>query len=276
MQGQFRGKPGGVDQRQETREVARVECVSLRNGAAVVGIVVHSAKHGTVSAFLTQRRERRPEVTFRHVAEERLPEVCRNSAHFFWDVGIVVRQIGVRRGGIHNAERVPGRGKIIVHFPYDGRGGVLEVNRHTAAHRRAHLVHQAAGLAEVDVFGVLPDFGNLHGVKFTLTETMVDDVANQGLIGGGGRQPGTGKHVGSHNSVEAADFIAQCADTRRHTANQCGGSVALTLHRFERVKLQRDGSARHRPAYPCPRFRRGRARADGRYGCRRFRYGPAR
>ena len=188
---------------------------------------MESPQHGTVAAAYPQGGKLRTELLLGHIPQELLAEVGGHGAHFLGNFGVVVGEVGMAGAGVHNAQGVARLGEVVVYLPHHRGGGVGEVNGHRAAHGGAHLVHQAAGLAEVDVLSVLADLGDLNGGKGTLTEEMVDDVAHQHLVGGGGGQAGTGQHAGSGPGVKAAHLMAQLLNLGRHAPHQSGGGVAL-------------------------------------------------
>ena len=117
--------------------------------------------------------------------------------------------------------------KIVIHPLHHRVGRVFEVDGHTSAHRRTHLVHQSAELAKVDVFGVLANLGDGDGIQLVPTAEMVEDIAHQRLIGGGGGQPGPGQHRGGGAGIKAGQRVTQLRDFRRHPPHQGGGGVLL-------------------------------------------------
>ena len=58
---------------------------------------------------------------------------------------------------------------------------------------------------------------------------MVEDIAHQRFIGGGGGQPGAGQHGGGDVRVEAGQGIAQLLHLGGHPPHQGGGGVFLLL-----------------------------------------------
>ena len=63
---------------------------------------------------------------------------------------------------------------------------VGKINGDQAAHRGGRLIHQAAGLAEKDIFRVLADLRNFRLGHPAAKKQMVDDGSDQHLKGGGG------------------------------------------------------------------------------------------
>ena len=221
------GQAGGVHQGQEAGEVPGLEGVRLLGGPAVIAVEMQGAKHRPVAALPPQGGDGGAEVRLGHVPQHFFSEVGRHRPHLPGDGGVVVRQVAVAGAGVYNAKGVAGLAEVVVHPLHDGVGGVVEVDGYRAPHRRAHLVHQAAGFAEVDVFRVLADLGDGDGVKFTIAAETVEHAAHQGLVGGGGGKPGAGQHSGGGIGVEAGQGIAQLLDFRRNPPHQGGGGVLL-------------------------------------------------
>ena len=67
------------------------------------------------------------------------------------DGGIFVGQVGVVGTGIQDAEGEARLREVHGHRLHDGLGGVGKINGDDVAHAGSHLVHQAAGLAKVDI-----------------------------------------------------------------------------------------------------------------------------
>ena len=117
----------------------------------------------------------------------------------------------------------------------------MEVNGDRTAHRRAHLVHQAAGLAEVDVFRVLADLGDFDRVERTAAAEVVEDVADQHLVSSGGGQAGTGQHVRGHIGIKAAQRMPQFGDLGGDAAHQRRRGVFLILAGGQAVQRDLEG-----------------------------------
>ena len=107
------------------------------------------------------------------VTEDGFAEVGRDRAHLTGDVGIIVRQVPMAGAGVYDAQGVAGAGKVIVYLVHHRGGGVGKVDGYRSAHRGTHLVHQAGRLAEIDVFGVLADFGDFNGVQCAVAAEVV-------------------------------------------------------------------------------------------------------
>ena len=129
-------------------------------------------------------------------------------------------------------------GEIVVHLLHHGGGGIGKVDGHRAAHSRAHLIHEAAGLAEVDVFGILADLRHLDGVE-TCAAVVVQDIRHQHLIGGGGGKPRTRQYIGGHTGIKALQCNTHLRHLGSYATHQGGGGALLFLAGQEII--ERDG-----------------------------------
>ena len=89
-----------------------------------------------------------------------------HGAALIGDGGILVGQVGVVGTGIQDAEGEARLREVHGHRLHDGLGGVGKINGDDVAHAGSHLVHQAAGLAEVDILCPLADLCNGDGGDF--------------------------------------------------------------------------------------------------------------
>ncbi len=241
--------PGGIHQGQESLKIAALQSVRLLNSPAVIVIEMKSAKHGPVAALPPQGGNRGTEVCLRNLPEELLAEMDRHGTHFPGDIGVILRQVlgAVVGAGVHDAQRVAGTGKVIGDGPDHRIGGVAEVDRHCAAHGRTHLVHQSAELSEVNILRILADFGQFDGVQLSVAEEVVEDVADQNLIGRRGAEAGTGEDVGYGACVEAADGAASLDDSRRHAPDQGGGGIGFLRPGIKVRQIHLQGGIALRP-----------------------------
>src|SRR5699024_4598813 len=79
------------------------------------------------------------------------------------DGGVLVGQVGVVGARVQDAQGKAGFGEVHLHRLDHGGGRVGKVDGDDVAHAGGHLVHQAAGLAEIDVLGPLADLGDGDG-----------------------------------------------------------------------------------------------------------------
>lgn len=85
-------------------------------------------------------------------------EVRCDGLHLLADGRVVVGQVAMVAARVDHAQRIALRGEIAgnrLHL----RVLLFEIDRHHAADRRGHLIHQAARLAEIDVLHLLRDDG---------------------------------------------------------------------------------------------------------------------
>ena len=173
LQVEGRGQPGLIHQAQEEIKVPVFEGCGLQRRGTVVVVEVHSPEYRPVAARLAQGGNGGAEVCYGHIPQDGLAEVGRDRAHLTGDVGIIVRQIPMAGAGVHDAQGIAGAGKVILDFVHHRGGGVGKVDGYRTAHRGTHLVHQAGRLAEIDVFGVLADFGDFNGVQCAVAAKVV-------------------------------------------------------------------------------------------------------
>ena len=132
--------------------------------------------------------------------------------------------------GVDHHQRIALGGKIIADFAHLGVV-ILEVDVHQAARAGGHLVHQAAGLAEVHVFGILGDLRAALEVQLAVVIKLVEDGAQQHLYRGRAAQSAAAAHSGGHHRVEAAHAQARFLQAVGHAAHQRRrGALFRLLH----------------------------------------------
>ena len=142
---------------------------------------MHRAQNGAVARGLAGCLEIRVKLRFVHLAQHVSAEYAGHAAHFRGDGGVFVRQIRVVRAGVERAERVAAVREVKRRLPDDGVRRIGKVDEDQPADTRSHLVHEAAGLAEIDVFGVLADLRDLDGGAFSVKKQFITDRADQDL-----------------------------------------------------------------------------------------------
>ena len=145
---------------------------------------MNGAQDGTVARRGAYLRQRLIERVLRHVAQHLFAEEAADRLQLAGDRGVLVGQIRVIRPGINDAQRVARSGKVEGDPLHLRVLLVIEVDEDHAAHAGCHLVHQAAGLPEIDVFGILADLRDLHRVQPVLKKQAVQDVADLSTKGG--------------------------------------------------------------------------------------------
>ena len=172
-----------VHKAQKLAKIALSERLCLRQHAAVFLKKVYRAQRSAVAALRSDLRQARKKFLLRHVAQHVLAEHARRGAHLGGDGSVLAREIRVIRTRVDDTERVSGARKVEIQLLDHGRGGVCKINEHHAAHARRGLVHQPAGLAEVDILGILSDLRDLHGGKPLIKEQCITNRPNQNLKG---------------------------------------------------------------------------------------------
>ena len=186
---------------------------------------MHRAQNGAVARRLAGRLELCVEFRLVHLAQHVLTEHAGYAAHFLGDGGVFVRQICVIRAGIERAERVAAVRKIERRLPDGGVRRVGKIDEDQPADAGGHLIHEAAGLAEIDVLGILADLRDLDGGAFFIEKQLVADRADQNLECGGGRQTGAGQDGRADSRVKAVQLTAALRKRRSNAAHERGGRI---------------------------------------------------
>ena len=241
------GAAGLVHQLQEAGKIFGFQSLHLQRDPAVVVKEVHGAQDGPVTGSGADLFQTGVEGVLVHLPQMLLAENGAHGLHFPGNRGILIRQIRMICAGIDDAEGVAAGGKVKVQRLHHGMGSIGKVDGHDAAHGGGHLVHQAAGLAEIVIFGILADLGDLNGGETAAVQT-VDDRPQQDLKGGRGGEPAARQDPGSHIGVKAADRMAKLRDPGGHAANEAQrrakflGADLQLVQRYgaERIALRLD------------------------------------
>ena len=124
----------------------------------------------TVTYAIAQRRNALHKVLLCDLAQNRLLELQSNGLHLAAHRRVLVRQIRMVSTCVDNAQRMAAGSEIEIHLFNDGNRGIFKINHDEATHRARHLVEQAAGFSEIDVFCILCDLGNFHRINLTIIE----------------------------------------------------------------------------------------------------------
>ena len=121
---------------------------------------------------------------------------------------------------------------------HDRVGCIREVDGHHAAHGGGGLIHQAAGLSEEHILGVLADLRQLHRGTMPLPEQLIEHRPQQYLEGGGGAEAAALGHGGGHIYVQppAPQVAAHLAHAGGHAPDQRRRGVFLPLLRSQLPK----------------------------------------
>ncbi len=224
------GAAGFLDQRQEGVKIALFQGFHLLGDPGIVLVEVDAPHHRPVAAGLPQGGNVGIEIGFLDLGQHFLAEPVGHRPDLPGDSGVFVGQVGMAGPGVDDAQGVAAGGEIKV----DGADGrlvlVKEVDGHQAAHSGGRLIHQAAGLAEKHIFRVLADLGDLRLGNPAVKEQVVDDGADEHLVGGGGAEAGARQHRGLAVGIEALDLTAQLHEPGRHAPDQSGSGIDLVFH----------------------------------------------
>ena len=131
--------------------------------------------------------------------------------------------------GIQNAQGKACLGEIHGHRLHIRVGRVRKINGNNVANAGSHLIHQAAGLAKVDVLCPLADLCNGDGGDLFGHEAVVQDHADQHLKGGRGRNTAAFGHVGGDVHVQAGEGSAPLLESLTLAPQQGHGGVLFLL-----------------------------------------------
>ena len=210
-------------QGQELAEAACPEGAVLGQGAGVLPEEVGRPQAGAVPALGAQGGQAGPEVLLPHLAQHfAAVKAGGHRLHLAADGGKLGGQLAVAAPGVGHAQAHPLRQQPLGMDLFHARGlGVLEVGEDHPAQRAGQLVQQAAGLAEVDVFGVLAQTGHL-GRRQAAAELAVHDGAHPHLKGRRAGQPRAPQHIAGGVGVVAAHLPAHRAETLGKAPDQAG------------------------------------------------------
>ena len=119
---------------------------------------------------------------------------------------------------------------------------VGKIDEDQPADAGGHLIHQAAGLAEIDVLGILADLSNFRLTDLPLKKQAVDNGSDEHLKSGGGAQAGPGQHRALAVGIKARHPAAQLCKAGADAPHQGGGRIDFLLLGHQAV--QRHGAQR--------------------------------
>ena len=197
------GASGIPDQGQETVKVPFPEGQSLGLGPAVFRVDVESPVYRPVSRGLADFRQGGQERLLRHLPQDLLAKAAADGLQFIGDGCVFGGQVRVARAGVQDAQGIAVGVEVQADLLHHRTNGIGEVDGHHAAHGGGGLIHQAAGLAEKHVLGVLADLGDLHRGAFAIPEQVVQHGADQHLKGGGGAEAAAAGDGGGHVHIQS-------------------------------------------------------------------------
>ena len=142
---------GFVDQLQEGLKITGAQGVYLLGNALVVGVDVESPEHSTVAALFAACGQICNKGLKGHIPQDFAAADSGHGAALVGDGGVLIGQVGVVCTGIQDAEGKACLREIHLHRLHIGVGRIGKVDGDNVAHAGGHLIHQAAGLAKVDV-----------------------------------------------------------------------------------------------------------------------------
>ena len=158
--------------------------IDQRVHAVVFIVIMQGAQQGAVARLAAHTGHLLPQLLGTHAAQGFLAKAMRHLVHFAADRAVFLRQVIMAAAGVDHDQRIAARGKIILQRRYLGLR--LEIDGDQAAHGGGHLIHQPAGLAKINVFGILGNLGALDGIHLHAVIQRIENGADQHLKGGGG------------------------------------------------------------------------------------------
>jgi len=220
---------GFVDQLQEGLKITGAQGVYLPGNALVVGVDVESPEHSPVTALFAACGQICNKGLKGHIPQDLAAADSGHGAALVGDGGVLIGQVGVVCTGIQDAEGKACLREIHLHRLHIGVGRIGKVDGDNVAHAGGHLIHQAAGLAKVDVLCPLADLRNGDGGDLFGHEAVVQDDTDQHLKGGRGRNTAALGHVGGDIHVQAGEGSATLLEGLTLAPQQGHGGVLFLL-----------------------------------------------
>lgn len=141
--------------------------------------------------------------------------------------------------GVHDAQRITGGRKVELHRMHHRLYRIRKVDGNCAAHRRRHLIHQTAGLMEIDVFRILSHLRQLHRSEPVVGVQGVADIPQQHLKCRRRGQPRTRHDLGCGIRIKAGiQRTSVLLEPGSCTTDKLGCGGFLVCHRLQLI--QRD------------------------------------
>lgn len=182
-----------------------------------------------VAALFAKGKDVCHHVALFDLAQNALAEICRNRFHFGRDRSVVFVKVCVVSACVYDAKRISVGRKVKIGLFNDGIFGILKVDCNKAACGASHLVHKSAGLAEMNVFGILRDLCNLDVADLALVVEVVEDVSDHILESGGRRKSRALENAGCGVSIKTAVGKAVFEKAVANTADDGAGFVKFAL-----------------------------------------------
>ena len=188
---------------------------------------MHRPQNCSVAHLAAQAGQ--PRVKFRRVYLPQHPAAklrCHRS-HLPRDGRVILSQVGMAPTGIHHIHRHTPAGKVAGQALHNRGLRAKKINGNRAAHRRSGLVHQAAGLTKVLIFGILAYARQCHRRNGPIIIQGILNLPQQQLKSRRGGQPGTGRNNGIGHTGKAAGRIPLLPQPGKDTSYHGGGMAPL-------------------------------------------------
>ena len=231
---------GFVDQLQECIKVIPAQCFCHLLDPVIFLVDMQGSKDRTVGDLTPKLRELPDKLLSGDLPQIVPVEAAAQLRQFLRDRCVFIGQIRMICTGIDNAQAVSVLCQIHIQLLNLRLSGVCKVNVDHAADSGCHLIHQAAGLAEVDILGILADLGDFHGRQLLVEEQLVEDRADQNFECSRGTQAASGKYRGVDSCPEAGELSPKLDKPACNATDQCSGGVFLILTDSQIIQLNGD------------------------------------
>ena len=154
----FEGRVAGLlEDVQEPAPVTGLKCFGFRSCTLCFTHEVNCSEGGPVTGSFSDLVYSRDDIFIRNFSQNVLAENCGSGLHFRRNRCIVRSKIRMAALGIRDAERVAHRLETEIDTLDNRFGRILEVYIAQASYAAGHLIHQAARLAHIYIFGELAD-----------------------------------------------------------------------------------------------------------------------
>ena len=200
---------------------------------------MHRPQNCSVAHLAAQAGQ--PRVKFRRIYLPQHPAAklrCHRS-HLPRDGRVILSQVGMAPTGIHHIHRHTPAGKVAGQALHNRGLRAKKINGNRAAHRRRGLVHQAAGLTKVLIFGILAYARQCHRRNGPIIIQGILNLPQQQLKSRRRGQPGTGGNNGIGHTSKAAGRIPLLPQPGKDTSYHGGGMAPLLFVMGQVAPVQR-------------------------------------
>ena len=145
------------------------------------------------------------------------------------------------RATVDDAQGVASFGKVKIDLLNDRLFRILEVDVNQTANRGCHLIHQAAGFAEVDSFCILPNLGDFNSGQLLVEEQLIQDGTEQNLKGCRGAETAARKDCRIYHRIKTFQFSTSLDKAGSNTTDQRGGGVLFFLMDGQVIQVNFNG-----------------------------------